>query len=406
MVKFIRLFRGYVRIRAKGPVPQRFLNLCSVHDISLWNIVVVDDAYEMNISVTDFFRLKPMALKTRTKVVLLEKKGLPFHMRKWKKRKVFIGGFLFCILGIYLVSLFLWDIRLVNEGRLTQEMLLSFLQDQGVGYGSLKREVDIDRMEKALRDEYPFIIWTSCKMEGTCLFVYVKENEQTVEESPPQNEPCDLYATVSGKVVSIITRSGVPKVKPGDEVEKGDLLVGGEVPVYNDDETIREYMYVKSDADVRLETELHYQKKLPLDYQKKVYTKQEKTAYYFRIYKNSFSSARLPDYEQYDIVTDLKQGKLLNDFYLPVYYGKIKYQEYRYEDFVYTQSEAETLLTHEFEKFCETLQQKGVQIVEKNVKIEKNGRTMQASGKILVEMSDGEPEKIREIKKTGEENIE
>ena len=406
MVKFIRLFRGYVRIRAKGPVPQRFLNLCSVHDISLWNIVVVDDAYEMNISVTDFFRLKPMALKTRTKVVLLEKKGLPFHMRKWKKRKVFIGGFLFCILGIYLVSLFLWDIRLVNEGRLTQEMLLSFLQDQGVGYGSLKRKVDIDRMEKALRDEYPFIIWTSCKMEGTCLFVYVKENEQTVEESPPQNEPCDLYATVSGKVVSIITRSGVPKVKPGDEVKKGDLLVGGEVPVYNDDETIREYMYVKSDADVRLETELHYQKKLPLDYQKKVYTEQEKTAYYFRIYKNSFSSARLPDYEQYDIVTDLKQGKLLNDFYLPVYYGKIKYQEYRYEDFVYTQSEAETLLTHEFEKFCETLQQKGVQIVEKNVKIEKNGRTMQATGKILVEMSDGEPEKIREIKKTGEENIE
>lgn len=222
MVNFIRSFRGYVRIRAIGPVPQRFLNLCSVHDILLWDIVAGDGAYEMNISVADFFRLKPMALKTKTKVVLLEKKGLPFHMKRWKKRKVFVGGCLICLFGIYLVSLFLWDIRLVKEGRLTQEMLLSFLQDQGVGYGSLKKDIDIDKMEKALRDEYPFIIWTSCKLEGTRLFVYVKENEQTVEETLVQNEPCNLYATVSGKVVSIITRSGVPKVKIGDEVKKGD----------------------------------------------------------------------------------------------------------------------------------------------------------------------------------------
>ena len=137
--------------------------------------------------------------------------------------------------------------------------------------------------------------------------MYVKENEQSVEERPVQNEPCNLLATVSGNVVSIITRNGVPKVKPGDEVKKGDVLVGGEVPVYNDDETIKEYMYVRSDADVRLETELKYHKTLKLDYQKKVYTGQEKAAYYVRVYKNSFSSAKIPDYEQYDIVTDLKQ---------------------------------------------------------------------------------------------------
>lgn len=95
MVKFIRLFRGYVRIRAKGPVPQRFLNLCSVHDISLWNIVVVDDAYEMNISVTDFFRLKPMALKTRTKVVLLKKRDCLFICESGKKERYLSEDFFF-----------------------------------------------------------------------------------------------------------------------------------------------------------------------------------------------------------------------------------------------------------------------------------------------------------------------
>ncbi len=403
MFKLIRSFRGYVRIRVEGPVPQRFMNLCSVHGISLWDIIADGNTYEMNLSVADYFLLKPIVKKTKTKVVLIEKRGLPFRMQKWKKRKVFICSSLICVLGLYLVSLFLWDIQLVNEGRLTQEMLLSFLQDQGVGYGAYKKGIDIDRIEKALRDEYPFIIWTSCRLEGTRLFVNVKENEQIVEEIDDKElQPCDLHATVSGKVVSIITRSGIPKVAAGDEVKKGDVLVVGEVPVYNDDETIKEYMYVRSDADIRLETELSYKKDLQLTYQKKVYTGQEKTAYYFRVHKNSFSTARLPDYEHYDIVTDLKQAKLLNDFYLPLYYGKIKYQEYQYTDLIYTESEGKALLSYEFEKFCKTLQQKGVQIVEKNVKIEKNGRTLRARGKILVEMSDGEPEKIRQMKQTGE----
>jgi len=165
-------------------------------------------------------------------------------------------------------------------------------------------------------------------------------------------------------------------------------------------------MYVCSDADIRLETRLSYGKELPLAYSKKVYTGQEKTAYYFRVYKNSFSTARIPDYELYDIVTDLKQGKILHDFYLPLYYGRITYQEYRLEEFVYTETEGRALLEAEFQKFCKTLQQKGVQIVEKNVKIEKNGRSLRADGSILVEMSDGEPQIITEMKQTGETEIE
>ncbi|MBE5881150.1 MAG: sporulation protein [Lachnospiraceae bacterium] len=407
MVGYIRLFRGYVRIRVESPSPQRFLNLCSVQDISLWDIVSDGDWYEMNLSVADFFRLKPIVKKTKTKVVLTEKKGLPFRMQKWKKRKVFILCSILCVVGLYGVSLFLWDIRLVNEGKLTSEMLLSFLQDNGVTYGSYKKGIDIDAIEKKLRDEYPFIIWTSLRLEGTRLFVDVKENDQTVEVSDVSSkQACNLHATVSGTVVSIVTRSGIPQVQIGDEVKKGDLLVVGEVPIYNDDETIKEYMYVCSDADIRLETRLSYGKELPLAYSKKVYTGQEKTAYYFRVYKNSFSTARIPDYELYDIVTDLKQGKILHDFYLPLYYGRITYQEYRLEEFVYTETEGRALLEAEFQKFCKTLQQKGVQIVEKNVKIEKNGRSLRADGSILVEMSDGEPQIITEMKQTGETEIE
>nr|MBQ8252393.1 sporulation protein YqfD [Lachnospiraceae bacterium] len=408
MVGLIRSFRGYVRIRVDGVSPQRFLNLCSVHNISLWDIVSNGSCYELNMSVADFFRLRPIVKKTKTKVVLLGKRGLPFYIQKWKKRKVFLLCSFLCITGLYLISLFIWDIQLVDEGRLTDEMLIQFLQENGIYYGSYRNGIDIDSAEKKLRDEYPFITWTSFKIEGTRLYVYVKENDQSAwsDSKAVNQEAGSLYATVDGTVVSIITRNGLPKVKIGDEIKKGDLLVDGEIPVYNDDETIREYMYVRSDADIRLETKLTYRKELPLNYRKKVYTGEEKKSYYFRVYNSGFSTAGVADYEEYDIVTDLQQAKLLYDFYLPLYFGRITYREYEMEDFCYTQSEGNNILNYEFEKFCKTLQQKGVQIVAKDVKIEKNGQTLRADGSILVEMSDGDIKPITERKQTGDTEIE
>lgn len=85
MLNIIRFLRDFVRIRVTGFAPERFLNLCSVHDIELWDISVSENRYEMNLYVSDYFKLKPIVHKTRTKVVLLSKSGLPFFARRWKK---------------------------------------------------------------------------------------------------------------------------------------------------------------------------------------------------------------------------------------------------------------------------------------------------------------------------------
>ena len=56
---------GYLRIRVEGYSPERFLNLCCYHGISLWNLRPAKGAYEMNIRVRDFRRLRPLARKSR-----------------------------------------------------------------------------------------------------------------------------------------------------------------------------------------------------------------------------------------------------------------------------------------------------------------------------------------------------
>lgn len=393
MLNIIRFLRGFVRIRVTGFAPERFLNLCSVHDIELWDISVSENRYEMNLYVSDYFKLKPIVHKTRTKVVLLSKSGLPFFARRWKKRRIFLLGCLCCLLSLYLVSQFLWDIELTGGNRLTKEMLLQFLQEENVYYGTYTGQVDIDAVEKKLRDTYPFLTWVSLRVQGTRLYVSVRENDQLLLQEETEQRPCDLIATMDGEVESIVTRAGNPLVKAGDTVKKGDCLVQGEIPVYNDDETLKETMYVHADADICIRASIFYKRNLPFAYEKKVYTGEQKKVWYARIYTKSFSLGMLPSYEKYDIVTDLNQAGI-GDFYLPLYYGTITCNAYTLENLIYDETTAKALLQLQFEKFCQTLQQKGIQIVENDVKIKKYKKGMKAEGSIRIRIMDGEERKI------------
>ena len=184
------------------------------------------------------------------------------------------------------------------------------------------------------------------------------------------------------EVESIVTRAGIPLVKAGDTVKKGDCLVQGEIPVYNDDETLKETMYVHADADICIRASISYKRNLPFAYEKKVYTGEQKKVWYARIYTKSFSLGMLPSYA------------VFCDFYLYLYYGTITCNAYTLENLIYDETTAKALLQLQFEKFCQTLQQKGIQIVENDVKIKKYQKGMKAEGSIRIRIMDGEERKI------------
>ena len=82
--------KGYVRIRVCAPSPERFLNLCSYHKIQVWNLVYREQAYEMNVTIAGFYRLKGICRKTHSRIKILGKYGLPFvFLPKPKKKGIF-----------------------------------------------------------------------------------------------------------------------------------------------------------------------------------------------------------------------------------------------------------------------------------------------------------------------------
>ena len=62
------MIKNYITICCQGDQIERFINLCSFHDIWLWNIHKDDNLCYMNLYPEDFFLLKEFVKKTKIRI--------------------------------------------------------------------------------------------------------------------------------------------------------------------------------------------------------------------------------------------------------------------------------------------------------------------------------------------------
>ena len=370
MIQLLKYLKGYLRIRVWGFSPERFMNLCSNKNILLWDIVQDGEVYDMNISLRGFYQLKEIVRKTGTRVAICKRYGLPFLIPSLLARKVFITGLFLAVSFWMWSSFYIWDIELNGNYHISRDVFDSFLEGQQIRIGMSKEGLDIKQLEKEIRKEFSEITWTSAKLSGTKLIIDIKENDAPIiTEKEKEEEPKDLIAECGGTIVAMIVRSGVPKVAIGDVVEKGDILVEGKIPVYNEDTTIREYQYVEADADIILEYQKTVQATLPFDYIKKEYTGRVNKKYFLRLGKMELRLPQDRPFLKYDSVMKTSRPLLFEKLSIPIYLGSYTHREYVNVEYEYTLEQAENLLNEKINTFIISLDEKGVQIIEKNVKI-------------------------------------
>lgn len=391
MLHWIQYIRGYVVIKVWGYSVERLLNLCGNHDILVWEIENHGDYHTMHISIEGFFALKPLLKKTGTRVAVMHRCGVPFFMSKMLARKIFVAGLLSCILFWSLTSRFIWDIRIEGNYTLTEDVLLDYLEERGIHTAMKKSELQIEPLEQALREDYELITWTSAQLKGTTLLIRIKENDMPaydIELSNKDEQGMDLIAAKDGVVTYIITRKGVPLVAQGQNVQAGDVLVSGAIPVYNEDTTIRKYQFVEADADITLRYTQNITLEEAIAYEEKLYTGEKIGIPVLGMGERTYSLRfrRIP-YDYYDISEEKEQVQLLDHLYLPFSYGKRIVQEYEIAIKKHTDEEMKTLFQARWDKIITTLEEKGVQIAKKNVTINRNDEKWVLNASLLLEES-------------------
>lgn len=394
--KLLRFIRGYLLVRITGYSPERFLNACSHKKIEIWGLKPKDHGYEFYLSVKAFKNLKPILKKTETKIIILQKFGLPFLLYRKRKRNGFFLGIAGGIFLLYILTLFVWEIDIRGNLAYTEETLLRFLEEHQVKYGSLKTHVDCTKIVMDLREEYEDILWVSAHIQGTKLVIRVKENEDVIEKNNDQDEvektqeAYDLVADVNGTITDVIVRKGIVKVKKGDKVQKGEVLVSGYIPIKNDAGEIVDYQYETADAKIVGVSNLTYQDEISQTYTEKKIQNIQKQEYELLIgnYRISLGGIK-NDYSAFEMESRQYPLKITDQFSLPVFLVCRKAMPYQPVEKSYTETEVQTLLSERFDYYCKDLEKKGVEILQNNVKIYRGSHVATAKGTLVVRQEIG-----------------
>ncbi len=410
LLSLMKYAKGYVYVRITGYAPERFLNLCGNRDILIWNLLPCEDGYEFCISVAGFRQLKPILKKTRTKVRILRRVGAPFLTFRYRKRKLFGIGLLFFGMLLYYLSGFIWNIEINGNSYLSNEVILDFLKDEACTFGTKKSDINCQVLEEALRSRYSEVIWTSIKIYGTKMTVDIQENLLPEEQYEKQDDAVyDIVAAKDGVVTEIITRSGTPLVTAGTEVKKGDLLVSGCVEIKNDADEVVEYLYHSSDADIVGKVVYPYHDVIKKEYIATTPTEKSCKDYTLLIGEITFKNPFFHNpYEEYRITTDTYQVHVTDNFYLPIWVTRYNYQEVKKQQKSHSEKEIRQIASKNLMNYLQDLEEKGIQIIGKNVIIKRTDKGYLASGTIEVYESivSYQPTEIRNITSEERQNAD
>lgn len=317
----LRYMKGYLTIRVEGLYIERFINMSVAHGINLWDIRRLNlTAIELKLSIRDYKSLKKVTNMTKCQVYIIGKEGFPFSILKFKKRKMLAIGFVISILFVFMLSSFIWSIKILGANSISSKEIEKNLYELGVKPGAFKLNLAVADIENNMLIKMNSISWIKVKLNGTQAEIEIKERIE-----PPSivsvEKPCDIIAKRDGIIVKIVSDKGDTRVNPGDPVKKGQILVSGMIERPN-----IETRYVHSSGIVKARTWYEEKVTVPFETTEKVRTGNKKTKILLKTPSKQFviKNCDIP-YENYDKIE--KSAKLINSdkFQFPV---EIMIEEY------------------------------------------------------------------------------
>ncbi len=359
----LNYFTGYVKIKVEGLFLERFINICVSKKILLMDIKREKSTIMYaNVGIADYKKLKQVARKTKSKIKIQRKKGLPFTIKKYRKRKIF--GILFVVILALLIvsSNYIWNIEISGNVKITNQEILQSLEESGLKVGLSKNDIDINAVISKIRLDREDIAWIGITVKGTNAIVKIKEAAKAPEVID-ENKFCNIVANKTGMITKINVQNGTANVKVGDIVEEGDILVNGYL-----EGKYTGTRYVHGAATVEAKIWYTKKEKAMLKQQIPVQTGNEEKKYGIKFKKNQINLFKtLSKFEKYDTINENKKIILFSNFYLPIEVVKITNKEYVLQDVTYTNEEQTQILTEKLKK--ELLEEIGEQknIVNVNV---------------------------------------
>lgn len=361
---------GYVNIQVEGFYIERFINMCISKSILLWNMNRKKSSIlNTNISISDLKKIRSVAKKTRCKIKINQKKGLPFIFNKYKKRK-FFAVFLFLVIVILIISSnFIWNIEIRGASSIQKSEIMKILKENNLKIGVYKKKINIKNVIDDIRLKREDIAWVGIDFKGTNAVIEIVEADKK-PEIVDNNEFCNIIANKEGIITKINVNNGTAIAKVGDIVKKGDILVEGKIQgKYTDP------IYVHSTADI--EAKVWYSEKEKAYFRQEVdeQTGNKETKYEIKFNNLQINLYKtLSNFKNYDTINENKKISLFSNFYLPIEIVKKTNYEKVKREVIYEKENLKKITMQKLDEKIKNKIEKQENIINKYVNVkEQNG---------------------------------
>ena len=366
IINLIRLIRGYVYIRLEGVFSEKILSALAENNISVWSLRYSKGVITAKIYAKDFKKLRKVRKNTGVKVKIIKKRGVPFWSKKYLKRSGFLAGAVIFFVILKFLSLFVWVINVEGNTAVKTGEILKTLKKIGIKESMKISAVDSKNDAQNLLLNRNDLAWASLNVEGCVLNVNVSEIKEKKEESI---SPANLVALKDGIVKRIDAVSGDVKVKVGQNVHKGDILVSGII------ENLSSTVFVRSNAKIIAQVEKTYQNKM--SFLQKENKKTGKSTEYRVI---DFLSVKIPLFfakPQKEAYISYKVNRLkLFDKKIPLTVYTKRYDYYKPKNITLTADEVTDLLNKKLSGFLNKKEIEGYIPIGTEYKTEDDGITV------------------------------
>lgn len=324
MGKIYEYLRGSYTVTARAESVCRALNVLMKNNVPFYGVKAEGGGLVGFCLEPDAFR-KYVALTAEMTIEdeRVTRRGLFAFASGYKMRIGFFIGALLCAALLAASSFFVWDINVTGQTGLSEKEILKTLEGYGLYIGAYIPNIDTMRLENELVIDTEELSYASINLRGTVAEVVVRERKEKDVENI--SLPSNLVASCDGQIESIEVRGGMPTVKKGQIVKKGQLLVSGVI-----DSQAVGYRLVRARGEVYARISRSFTAEVPLVREKKSRTGEKKTRVTIRFFAkkiNLFSNNDI-SFEKYDTIEEEKRLCLFDRVELPVFIIKTTYSEY------------------------------------------------------------------------------
>ena len=288
-------WNGYVIIHIEGLCAARFLKRIADAGIRVSNVRKAGDAeYLLTIPAKRFFELRKLRRGLPLRIRITERGGMPFYLRKLRRRPVLWIGTVVLFIGILFLSTRVWIIRIPETKRVDPEEITALLRERGIYPGARPEGPILITAANDLSAQIREAAWIGLDREGVLLTVNVVES---LPESAKRTDrvPSDIVAERDGVVTQLQVMRGQARVKVGDRVKAGDVLISG-VVFYKDSS-----YETAADGTVYAAVEYRSERELSDRITEAYETDRTETVSSFRIWNHTVFCTK-PSFEHYRLI--------------------------------------------------------------------------------------------------------